>query len=106
MKEIGPSRGTGSGGQVMQIPVLVEVVDGNGYRARSGEPFPLCAEGKTHEEAVRKLRKLIEDRLAAGARLVTLEIPTMAPNPWVEFAGMFKDNPEFDEWQKAIAENR
>lgn len=27
-------------------------------------------------------------------------------NPWLEFAEMFKDDPYFDEWQEAIAENR
>jgi three-Cys-motif partner protein len=30
----------------------------------------------------------------------------VASNPWTEFAGMFKDDPYFDEWQQAIAENR
>jgi hypothetical protein len=27
-------------------------------------------------------------------------------NPWVECEGMFKNDPYFDEWQQAIAENR
>ncbi len=27
-------------------------------------------------------------------------------NPWIEFAGMFKDDPYFEEWPNAIAENR
>ena len=29
----------------MQIPVLIEPVAANGFRARSGEPLPLTAEG-------------------------------------------------------------
>ena len=34
-------------------------------------------------------------------------VPDTGPgNPWIEFAGMFKDDPYFDEWQEAIAENR
>ena len=41
----------------MQIPVLVEPVANNGFRARTGEPLPLSADGGTPEEAVRNLRE-------------------------------------------------
>ncbi len=34
-----------------------------------------------------------------------LDIPA-ADNPWLRVAGMFEDDPTFDEWQEAIAENR
>src|SRR5438270_815105 len=27
-------------------------------------------------------------------------------NPWIEFAGMFKDDPLFDDWQQAIKDRR
>jgi len=27
-------------------------------------------------------------------------------NPWVDGAGMYKDDPYYDDWQAAIAENR
>jgi hypothetical protein len=80
-------------------------VSGNGYRARGVEPLGLTAEGDTPDEAVRKLRQLLQDRLAAGARLVALEFPA-GDNPWRQMAGMFKDDPLFDDWQKAIAEYR
>jgi predicted RNase H-like HicB family nuclease len=89
----------------MQIPVLIEPVAGNGFRARGCEPLDVSAEGTTEEAALRKLREQIDRRLAAGARLVLLEIPAPA-NPWVEFAGMSRADPLFDEWQQAIAENR
>jgi predicted RNase H-like HicB family nuclease len=87
----------------MKIPVRIEPVAGNGYRARTGEPFAFTAEGATREEALERLRELIR-RLPDGAEVTGVEIPV--PNPWVEFAGMFKDDPYFDEWQAAIAENR
>ncbi|HEY1381230.1 MAG TPA: hypothetical protein VGF55_30805 [Gemmataceae bacterium] len=91
----------------MKIPVLIEPVAGNGYRARSGEPLPFAAEGATRDEAVQKLSDLLRQKMPAGAEVTALEIPgTAAVNPWVEFAGMFEDDPYFDEWQEAIAENR
>jgi len=89
----------------MQIPVLVERVKGNGYRARGKEPFAVSAKGATRKEALAKLRAKIEARLKNGAELVGLEVGSH-PHPLAEFAGMFKDDPMFDDWQKAIADYR
>jgi predicted RNase H-like HicB family nuclease len=89
----------------MDIPVLIEPVAGNGYRASSGPPLGLNAEGSTRDEALANLRLLLDQRLAGGAQVTVLSVPEAA-NPWVEFAGMFKDDPYFDEWQQAIADNR
>ena len=52
----------------MQIPVLIEPVAPNGFRARSGEPLGLTAEGATREEALQKLRELVTRRIADGPR--------------------------------------
>src|SRR5437588_10809772 len=91
----------------MTIPSLIEPIAGNGYRAKSGEPLPLAAEGATRDEAMRNLRQLVQQHLHNGAEVASLEVSGSASgNPWVEFAGMFKDDPYFDEWQEAIAENR
>ncbi len=89
----------------MEIAVLIEPVPGKGFGARGGEPFAIEAEGPTKEEALRRLRELIVTRIGEGAELVSLNVPT-GENPWVSFAGMFKDDPLFDDWQEAIAESR
>jgi hypothetical protein len=34
-----------------------------------------------------------------------VELPQRA-NPWLDGAGMFRDDPLFDDWQRAIAEYR
>ncbi len=91
----------------MTISVLVERVEGNGYRARSGEPLVLATEGATQEEALLKLRELIQSRIAAGAQLVELDITTKTPPPWARFAGRWKaDDPLIEEWEKEVAEYR
>jgi predicted RNase H-like HicB family nuclease len=100
----------------MEIPVLIEPVAGNGYRARGVEPFGLSAEGATREEVLAKLQQQLQERLQHGAQLLSLDVAGKdarnpwsefaGMNPWSEFAGMFKDDPYFDEWQQAIAENR
>ena len=35
-----------------------------------------------------------------------LEVGTTEENPWNAVAGMFRDEPLFDEWQEAIADYR
>ncbi len=53
--------------------------------------------GKTENEAVEKLQKLLQERLT-NSKIVTLEIESFqAENPWMKVAGMYKDNPLFDE---------
>ena len=88
----------------VEIPVLVEPVPGKGYRARGGEPFALTAEGSTPGDALRLLEELIRKRMEGGASVVPLEIPS--GQAWVRGAGMFKDDPLFDDWQAAIATHR
>src|SRR5438132_14403335 len=89
----------------MEIPVLIEPVAGNGYRARTGDPLALTAEGATPAEALANLRSILQERLDAGTRLVSLVMPGQ-DNPWTEMAGIFKNDPLFDDWQQAIADYR
>ena len=89
----------------MQIPVLVQRVKGNGYRARGKEPFAVSATGATRKEALVKLRAKIEARLKNGTELVGLEVGSQ-PHPLAEFAGMFKDEPMFEDVLQIMAENR
>jgi predicted RNase H-like HicB family nuclease len=89
----------------MQIPVLVEKMKGNGYRARGAEPFALSAKGSTRDEALTKLQTKIQARLKNGTEIVGLEVGQQ-PHPLAEFAGMFKDDPLFEDVLKIMAENR
>ncbi len=78
---------------------------GNGYRARGAEPLAISARGATREEALAKLHAKIQSRLKNGTELIGLEVGPQ-PHPLAEFAGMFKDDPLFEDWQKAIQEYR
>jgi len=89
----------------MQIPVLLEPIARNGYRAKSLEPFAISAKGATREEALAKLRAKIESRLKKGAEIVGLEV-SAPPDPWMEFAGMFKGDPWIKDWKRSIEEYR
>jgi hypothetical protein len=89
----------------MEIPVLVEPVENNGYRARSGEPLLLEARGATAEEAVNHLKTMLAGRMAAGATVVSVSIPG-TNHPWLPFAGTLKDDPLLDDWIRAMADYR
>jgi hypothetical protein len=89
----------------MDIPVLVEPVANNGFRAATGEPLHLETRAPTREEAIRKLRELIERRVAAGAELVSVSVDTSA-HPLAAFAGRLKDDPLVEPWKQAMADYR
>jgi hypothetical protein len=89
----------------MQIPVLIEPVAGKGYRARGGEPLPLVVEAPTREEALAKFKEQLQARLRNGAEIVSLDL-TPPKHPWMEFAGMFKDNPLLQQWKQDMADYR
>ena len=89
----------------MQIPVLIEPIARNGYRAKGLEPFAVSAKGGTREEALANLRIKIEGRLKNGVELVGLDVGS-ASDPWMEIVGMFKDDPWIEDWKESVKEYR
>lgn len=89
----------------MQIPVLVEPVANNGFRAKTGEPLPLSAEGATAEEAVRNLRAAMDRQLKNGKQLLSVDIG--GANPWLAMAGVHDPkDPLIQEWKEDMAAYR
>lgn len=81
----------------MTYNAVIESVRGNGFRA-TVLGWPDCSvSGTTREEVLAKLRNALRKRLAK-VEIVPLEmdLPENA-NPWIRFAGMFQDDPLFDE---------
>lgn len=75
----------------MQIPVLLEPVANNGFRAVCGEPLRLQTEAPTREEAVARLRELIERRVAAGAEVIAVSVrPAASATPVDEIRSVAK----------------
>ena len=89
----------------MKIPILIEATSEQRYRATVGEPFVDSVEAETPEAALEKLQHRIDDRVSRGARIAAIELPDDA-NPWLAGAGMFRDDPLFDDWQQAMADYR
>ena len=54
-------------------------------------------QGATKEEALNKLRQLLTTRLQ-NTEIVSLDIEIpFSEHPWMKFAGMFKDDPDFED---------
>ena len=89
----------------MQIPILIEPIANNGYRATGGQPLAVVVEAPTREEALAKIKEQLQARLRNGAEIVPLDL-TPPEHPWMKFAGMFKDDPLLEDWKKSMAEYR
>ena len=89
----------------MEIPITVEPTGENAFRASSGGLWGLEIEAPSREEAIEKLREMIDGRLDGGAEVFELEIGRRT-HPLTQFAGMFKDDPLLQAWKDAMAEYR
>lgn len=90
----------------MQIPVLIEPVPGNGYRARGGEPFALVVEGNTPEDALAQFRNCVSEKLRHGASITSIEVQS-TEHPWLQYAGMYQqDDPVVLEWLATVQHER
>jgi predicted RNase H-like HicB family nuclease len=85
--------------------VLVEQKE-DGYQATVWGQPDLVVFAPTREEALKNLNELVDTRLQ-NVEIVTgvIEAPK-SEHPWMKFAGMFKDDPMFDEVLAHIEEYR
>jgi predicted RNase H-like HicB family nuclease len=77
--------------------ILIETPKSGGYRA-TAVGLPNCrAKGATREIALQNIRVLLTTRLSQS-EIVTLKIDSpQVEHPWMQFAGMFQDDPQFEE---------
>ena len=89
----------------MEVPVLVERLDANGYRATS-LGLDAASEAPTREAALDGLTRILRDKFAA-AELVCLEIPLDAEShPWKPLVGRWHGHPDVDEVEQHMRDYR
>ena len=88
----------------MWVAVVVEQLPGTRHRA-SSEQFGIAADGVTRSHAISELRALIQERIADGLEVVEFEA-LVRDDAWQGMAGVFADDPLYDEWREAIDQYR
>ena len=83
----------------MEFSVLIQQVSGNGSRASCGEPLVAIAEGATRDEALAKLRAVLEAR-TVDAEVVRL---TIHPKRWISKEPVWPDDQLTRDWLEGIA---
>lgn len=73
--------------------------------------WPACEGlGATEQEALREVRAALVRELAQG-KMITVEVPLPSQlgedsNPWATDSGLWRDDPQWDEFQAAIRQHR
>ena len=74
----------------MNIPVLIEPIAEDGFRATGGLPFEITGDGATQEEALGRLRAEIERRCPAERSWFHLSSPQPKNTPGLRRGGCFR----------------
>lgn len=89
----------------MEVPVLVERVSANGYRATS-PGLDVTSEAPTREAALEGLTRVLRDKLAA-AELTCLEVPVpVEDHPWKPLVGRWREHPDLSEVEQHMRDYR
>ena len=88
----------------MEIPVLIHrLPNGQGFEARTGEPFAATARALSEKEALTKVEIALREQVEAGAKLHTLHLDFAQPTMPTEF---LPDDEFTRGWLESIEEYR
>ncbi len=92
----------------MTFDVILSKQADNGYMARPVLWPDSVAHGATEKEALNRVQVLIRD-LLGRTQLVQVEVETsedQSDNPWVTKAGMFAEDPTWDDFLQEMTDYR
>lgn len=92
--------------QKLNYSVLVEQQSENRWTAIALGGLDCKAQAPTREQALEELQRSIQERFS-NAEITQLEVQVPSTeHPWMKFAGMFKDDPYWDEFLEDMAAYR
>lgn len=95
------SMNTTHGGDATELAALIRQQPTGGCRAWTPALRPLSVTAKTREQAIVGLRSLIAD-VRPDASLALIDVAGTQLNPWLETAGVFANDPTWDEFMAEI----
>ena len=90
----------------MQIPIVIESLPGNRFRAKSTTALPLAVEGNTAEESLRLWRERFASVLPSDAEVVAVDQPVPESHAFAKFIGTLKNDRLVELWREGVAEYR
>ena len=92
----------------MQIPVVIEPLPNNRYRAQASSPLPMVVEGDSVEDSLRLWREKFSSVLPADAEVNVVRVQASSASlpPWAKYIGELKDDPLLEEWRECVEEYR
>ena len=90
----------------MQIPIVIESLPGNRFRAKSTTALPLMVEGNSAEESLRLWRERFASMLPSDAEVVAVEQPASESHAFAKFIGTLKNDRLVELWREGVAEYR
>ncbi len=74
----------------MQIPIVIEALPGNRFRAKSASALPLIVEANSAEESLRLWRERYASVLPSDAEVVAVEQPVQETHAFGKYIGTQK----------------
>ena len=90
----------------MTLKVRVEKTGQEQFRAATSQPIALSAEADTAANAVVRLDEAIENQLTERPIVERKTQSSQQDHPWLKYAGVWKEHPDFDAFQDAITSFR
>lgn len=90
----------------MQIPIVIESLPGNRFRATSTAALSLMVEANTAEESFRLWRERYASVLPSDAEVVAVEQPAQESHAFAKFIGTLKNDRLVEFWREGLAEYR
>lgn len=90
----------------MEISILLESIENNGYRATTLAPEPLVAEAATRDGAIEQLRELVRGKFS-NSELVRIDVSVPGEeHPWKSIAGSWREHPDAADFEQNVSEYR
>lgn len=86
----------------MTLNILVQPQPENGFLAKVLSWPEISVAGKTKEEALHRIKAELDLKLAGGEIVRLNYQPQADTHPWMKFAGMWKEDPTFDDFLEEI----
>jgi hypothetical protein len=90
----------------MEVPILLEHLPADGYRATSLAPARLSVDASSREEAIAQIGRLVQEHFS-HAELIHVNVPLPGEShPWHPLAGTWIDQNEAAELERHMREYR